>query len=167
MTTPADRLEEIKEKGLLRRMRTVESAQGPRIRIDGEDVLLLCCNDYLGLTTHPAVTAAAIDAVERWGTGAGASRLISGNMRPHERLEGRLAAFHGDRGGAAFRLGFLANTGIVAALAQPGRSSSATSSTTRASSMAAASPAPRPSSTAIVISSTSPGAWGRIAAARR
>ena len=121
MTTPADRLEEIREKGLLRRMRTVESAQGPRIRIDGEDVLLLCSNDYLELTTHPAVTAAAIDAVERWGTGAGASRLISGNMRPHERLEGRLAAFHGTEAALLFGSGFLANTGIVAALAQRGQ----------------------------------------------
>ncbi len=121
MSTPADRLEEIKEKGLLRRMRTVESAQGARVRMDGEDVLLLCSNDYLGLTTHPAVTAAAIDAVERWGTGAGASRLISGNMRPHERLEGRLAAFHGTEAALLFGSGFLANTGIVAALAQRGQ----------------------------------------------
>ncbi len=106
--------------GLLRRMRTVESAQGPRVRVDGEDVLLLCSNDYLGLTTHPAVTAAAIDAIERWGTGAGASRLISGNMRPHERLEERLAAFHGTESALLFGSGFLANSGIVASLAGKG-----------------------------------------------
>ena len=90
------------------------------MRIDGEEVLLLCSNDYLGLTTHPAVTAAAIDAVERWGTGSGASRLISGNMRPHERLERRLATFHGTETALLFGSGFLANTGIVAALARRG-----------------------------------------------
>ncbi len=101
-------------------MRVVESAQGPRVRIDGEEVLLLCSNDYLGLTTHPAVTAAAIDAIERWGTGSGASRLISGNMRPHERLERRLAGFHGTPAALLFGSGFLANTGIVAALARRG-----------------------------------------------
>ena len=117
----AERLGELKEQGLLRRMRVVESAQGPRVRIDGQDVLLLCSNDYLGLTTHPAVTAAAIDAVERWGTGSGASRLISGNMRPHERLEERLAAFHGTESALLFGSGFLANTGIVAALAGRGQ----------------------------------------------
>jgi len=101
-------------------MRVVESAQGPRVRIDGEEVLLLCSNDYLGLTTHPAVRAAAIDAVERWGTGSGASRLISGNMRPHERLERRLAAFHGTAAALLFGSGYLANTGIIAALARRG-----------------------------------------------
>jgi 8-amino-7-oxononanoate synthase len=102
-------------------MRTVESAQGPRITVDGQEVLLLCSNDYLGLTTHPAVTAAAIDAVERWGTGSGASRLISGNMRPHERLEQRLADFHATEAALLFGSGFLANTGIVAALAGKGQ----------------------------------------------
>lgn len=101
-------------------MRVVESAQGPRVRIDGEEVLLLCSNDYLGLTAHPAVRAAAADAVERWGTGSGASRLISGNMRPHERLEQRLAAFHGTESALLFGSGYLVNTGIVAALARRG-----------------------------------------------
>ena len=102
-------------------MRTVESAQGPRVRIDGADVLLLCSNDYLGLSGHPAVAAAAIDAVERWGTGSGSSRLVAGNMAPHERLERRLADFHGTEAGLLFGSGYLANTGVVAALAQRGQ----------------------------------------------
>lgn len=101
-------------------MRTVESAQGPRVRLDGAEVLLLCSNDYLGLAGHPTVAAAAIDAIERWGTGAGASRLVSGNMEPHARLERRLAAFHGTEAGLLFGSGYLANTGIVAALARKG-----------------------------------------------
>ncbi|MEO7197490.1 MAG: 8-amino-7-oxononanoate synthase [Solirubrobacterales bacterium] len=101
-------------------MRTVETAQGPRVRIDGEEVLLLCSNDYLGLASHPTVAAAAIDAIERWGMGAGASRLVSGNMEPHERLERRLADFHGTESALLFGSGYLANTGIIAALAPRG-----------------------------------------------
>ena len=101
-------------------MRTVGSAQGPRVQLDGQDVLLLCSNDYLGLADHPTVSAAAIDATERWGTGAGASRLVSGNMEPHERLERRLAGFHGTESALLFGSGYLANTGVVAALAHRG-----------------------------------------------
>ncbi len=104
----------------MRRMRTVGSAQGARIELDGRSVLLLCSNDYLGLADHPTVSGAAIDAVERWGTGAGASRLVSGNMEPHERLERRLAAFHGTESALLFGSGYLANTGIVGALARRG-----------------------------------------------
>jgi 8-amino-7-oxononanoate synthase len=104
----------------MRRLRTVGSSQGPWIELDGRRALLLCSNDYLGLASHPTVTAAAIDAVERWGTGAGASRLVSGNMEPHERLERRLASFHGTESALLFGSGYLANTGIVAALARPG-----------------------------------------------
>jgi glycine C-acetyltransferase/8-amino-7-oxononanoate synthase len=114
-------LKEIREAGLLRRMRKIESAQGPRVQLDGSEVLLLCSNDYLGLANHPTVAAAAIDAIERWGTGAGASRLVSGNMEPHERLERRLAAFHGTGAALLFGSGYLANTGIVAALARRGQ----------------------------------------------
>lgn len=119
--SPGERLAEIREGGLLRRMRTVESAPGPRVRIEGAEVLLLCSNDYLGLASHPTVTAAAIDAVERWGTGAGSSRLVAGNMEPHERLERRLAGFHGTESALLFGSGYLANTGIVAALARRGQ----------------------------------------------
>ncbi len=118
--TVADRLDAIREDGLFRRMRTVGSAQGPRIDIDGEDVLLLCSNDYLGLAAHPVVSAAAIEAIGRWGTGAGSSRLVSGNMDPHDSLELRLAAFHGTETALLFGSGYLANTGVIAALARRG-----------------------------------------------
>ena len=101
-------------------MRTVGSAQGPRIELDGKDVLLLCSNDYLGLAAHPAVSEAAVEAAERWGTGAGASRLVSGNMEPHDRLEQRLATFHGTETALLFGSGYLANTGVIAALARRG-----------------------------------------------
>jgi glycine C-acetyltransferase/8-amino-7-oxononanoate synthase len=118
--TVEERLEAIRDDGLLRRMRTVGSAQGPRIDLDGRDVLLLCSNDYLSLASDPDVVAAAVAATERFGAGAGASRLVSGNMEPHDRLERDLAAFHGTETALLFGSGYLANTGIVATLARRG-----------------------------------------------
>ena len=118
--TIAERLEAIREDGLFRRMRTVGSPQGPRIELDGAEVLLLCSNDYLGLAADPRVREAASEAIERWGVGAGASRLVSGNMEPHDHLEQHLAAFHGTETALLFGSGYLANTGIVAALARRG-----------------------------------------------
>ena len=118
--TVSERLDAIRQDGLFRRMRTVAGAQGPRVELDGHDVLLLCSNDYLSLASDPEVKAAAVAATERWGTGAGASRLVSGNMEPHEHLERHLAAFHGTETALLFGSGYLANTGIVAALARRG-----------------------------------------------
>jgi len=118
--TVAERLEAIREEGLFRWMRTVGTAQGPRVEVDGRDVLLLCSNDYLNLASHPEVEAAAVAAIERWGTGAGASRLVSGNMEPHDELERRLASFHGTDTALLFGSGYLANTGVIAALARRG-----------------------------------------------
>jgi glycine C-acetyltransferase/8-amino-7-oxononanoate synthase len=113
----AERLEELRARGLERRLRLVEGPQGPRVTLDGQPVLLLCSNDYLGLANHPRVKGAAADAAMRWGAGAGASRLISGNMQPHSRLERRLAAFKGYESALLFGSGYLANTGVIAALA--------------------------------------------------
>jgi glycine C-acetyltransferase/8-amino-7-oxononanoate synthase len=120
MTDIAGRLEELREGGLRRRLRLVQSPQGPRVLLDGRDVLLLCSNDYLGLASHPRVRTAAAEAAMRWGAGAGASRLISGNMPPHRELELRLAAFKGYESALLFGSGYLANTGAIAALAGRG-----------------------------------------------
>jgi 8-amino-7-oxononanoate synthase len=117
MSEIAERLEELRGRGLHRRLRLVEGPQGPRVTLDGQPVLLLCSNDYLGLANHPKVRGAAADAAMRWGAGAGASRLISGNMQPHSRLEKRLAAFKGYEAALLFGSGYLANTGTIAALA--------------------------------------------------
>ena len=68
-----------------------------RVLLDGQPVLLLCSNNYLGLADHPRVREAAADAAMRWGVGAGASRLVSGTMTIHRRLEERLATFEGRR----------------------------------------------------------------------
>jgi 8-amino-7-oxononanoate synthase len=120
VTDVAARLEELRERGLYRRLRLIEGPQGPRVLLSGREVLLLCSNDYLGLAADPRVREAAAEAALRWGAGAGASRLISGNMQPHRDLEARLSAFKGYERALLFGSGYLANTGTIAALAGPG-----------------------------------------------
>jgi len=120
MTDVAARLQELRDRGLYRRLRLVDGPQGPRVELGGREVLLLCSNNYLGLADHPQVRAAAAEAAVRWGAGAGASRLISGNMEPHRQLESRLAEFKGYEAALLFGSGYLANTGIVPALAGAG-----------------------------------------------
>ncbi|HYV15900.1 MAG TPA: 8-amino-7-oxononanoate synthase [Conexibacter sp.] len=114
------RLQELEELGLARRTRLVSGPQGPRVVLDGKPVLLLCSNNYLGLADHPAVREAAADAAMRWGVGAGASRLVSGTMTIHRRLEERLAAFERRQSALLFGSGYMANAGVVSALARAG-----------------------------------------------
>ena len=120
MSDLADRLDELRERGLHRRLRMISGPQGPRVLLDGRPVLLLCSNNYLGLADHPRVREAAAEAAMRWGAGAGASRLISGNMKLHRRLEERLAAFKDQEAALLFGSGYLANIGAIAALARNG-----------------------------------------------
>lgn len=108
------------EPELQRSLRTIESAQGPRVRLDGREVLLLCSNDYLGLAGDPRLAEAAAEAAARWGAGAGASPLVSGHMGIHRELEERLAELKGTEACVLFGSGFLANTGVIAALASDG-----------------------------------------------
>jgi 8-amino-7-oxononanoate synthase len=115
-----ERLEELEHRGLHRRLRMVSGPQGPRVLLDGRPVLLLCSNNYLGLADHPHVREAAADAAMRWGVGAGASRLVSGTMTIHRRLEERLAAWEGSEACLLFGSGYLANLGTIGALAGPG-----------------------------------------------
>ncbi len=114
------RLEELERLGRSRRTRMVSGPQGPRVLLDGKPVLLLCSNNYLGLADHPRVREAAADAAMRWGVGAGASRLVSGTMTIHRRLEQRLAAFEGTEECVLFGSGYLANAGAIGALAGHG-----------------------------------------------
>jgi len=116
----AERLAELRRSGLYRRLRLIEGSQGPRVLLDGADVLLLCSNNYLGLADHPTVRAAAAEAAERYGASAGASRLISGSMSVHRLLEDRLAAFKGSEAALLFGSGYLANVGVVSTLAGRG-----------------------------------------------
>ncbi len=115
-----DRLAELEELGLYRRMRMVSGPQGPRVVLDGRPVLLLCSGNHLGLADHPRVREAAADAAMRWGAGAGGARPAAGTMTLHRRLEERLADFLGTDAALLFGSGYLANLGIVPALAQPG-----------------------------------------------
>jgi glycine C-acetyltransferase/8-amino-7-oxononanoate synthase len=114
------RLAELRELGLYRRTRLVSGPQGPRVVLDGRPALLLCSNNYLGLADSPRVQQAAADAATRWGVGAGASRLVSGTMTVHRRLEKQLAAFKRTEAALLFGSGYLANLGVVGALARAG-----------------------------------------------
>jgi 8-amino-7-oxononanoate synthase len=115
-----ERLAELERLGLKRALRIVSGPQGPRVLLDGKPVLLLCSNNYLGLAHHPRVCEAAAEAAIKWGAGAGASRLVSGTMTIHARLEERLAAFEGSEACLLFGSGYLANVGAIGALAGPG-----------------------------------------------
>ncbi|HKN94159.1 MAG TPA: 8-amino-7-oxononanoate synthase [Thermoleophilaceae bacterium] len=120
MTDINERLEDLRGRGLYRRMRLVSGPQGPRVLLDGKPVLLLCSNNYLGLADHPRVREAAAEAAMRYGVGAGASRLVSGNMTVHRRLESELSDFKRSQACLLFGSGYLANAGIVSTLAREG-----------------------------------------------
>lgn len=113
-------LDALKEQGLYRRIRAISGSQGAHVTLEGRDVLLLCSNNYLGLADHPFLKEAAIRAVERYGAGTGASRLVSGTMELHEELEYRLACFKGTKGALVFNSGYAANTGMIPALVSRG-----------------------------------------------
>src|SRR5437763_1775192 len=114
------RIDELKAMGLDRRIRMVSGPQGPHVLLDGRPVLLLCSTNYLGLADHPRVREAAADAAMRWGAGAGASWLVSGNMTVHRRLEEQLAHFKRADACVLFGSGYLANSGTISALAREG-----------------------------------------------
>ncbi len=113
-------IDELRSKGLYRRLRVVESEQKSRCVIDGREVITLSSNNYLGLNTHPRLKAAALAAVERLGAGSGAVRTIAGTMRLHEQLEERLAGFKHAEAVLTFQSGFTCNTGVIPILAPEG-----------------------------------------------
>lgn len=113
-------LEKARQSGLYRSMRLVEGAQRGTVIVDGREVLLLCSNNYLGLADHPALKSAAIRAVESYGVGSGAARLVSGNMTLHQQLEEHLADFKGTESSLLFNNGYSANLGIISALVDRG-----------------------------------------------
>lgn len=112
------RLDTLARRSLLRRLRTIDSAAGPEAEMEGRRVLLLASNNYLDLAAHPRVTEAASQAIRRYGVGAGASRLISGTLRPHRELEEHLAAFKRVEAALVFSTGYQANLGLVQILAE-------------------------------------------------
>ncbi len=115
-----DRLDRLRAEDRYRFLRRVDTAQDARIMLDGNPVLLFCSNNYLGLANHPALHTAAHEAVDRFGCGSGASRLISGNMSLHELLEERLARFKRYPACVLFGSGYAANVGILSSLMEAG-----------------------------------------------
>jgi 8-amino-7-oxononanoate synthase len=109
-------LQRLKDGGLYRRLRRVEGAQDSTLTLDGREVINFSSNNYLGIANHPALAAAAKAAIDRYGCGSGASRLISGNMALHEELETKLAQFKNTEAALVFNSGFQANSGILATL---------------------------------------------------
>ncbi|MDP2171669.1 MAG: 8-amino-7-oxononanoate synthase [Rhodocyclaceae bacterium] len=106
--------------GLLRRPASADSCCGPEMILDGRPLLAFASNDYLGLAADPRLVEAAVAAVRRWGVGAGASHFLGGHFRPHQELEEQLAAFVGAERALFFSTGYMANLGVVPALAGRG-----------------------------------------------
>lgn len=113
-------LEDLDRRDLLRTVVDIETPSRSRIRIGGRELVLMCSNDYLGLASDPRLAKAAQDAADRWGTGSGASRLVSGATPLHAQLEARLAALEGTEDCVLFSSGYLANMGVISALVGPG-----------------------------------------------
>jgi 8-amino-7-oxononanoate synthase len=111
-----ERLAALDAASLRRTRRVVEAKNGPRLQVDGHSLLSFASNDYLGLTQHPALIAAAQEAAARYGVGSTASPLVCGHEAPHEALEAELAAFVGRARALYFGAGYLANVGLVPAL---------------------------------------------------
>jgi 8-amino-7-oxononanoate synthase len=104
------------ERAQLRRSPAVTARTGLWVERDGRRLLSFSCNDYLNLSQHPDVIAAAVDATKRYGVGAGASRLVTGNHPLYAALEARLAGLKGTEAACVFGSGYLANTGVIPAL---------------------------------------------------
>jgi glycine C-acetyltransferase len=109
-------IDQLKEQGLHRSLRVIGSANKPVFTVDGKEVINLSSNNYLGLTTHPKLIAAAVKATEWYGVGSGAVRTIAGTMTLHEELERRLADFKHTEASLTFQSGFTANTGVLQSL---------------------------------------------------
>jgi glycine C-acetyltransferase len=113
-------LKKIEYAGLKRSMPVIYGPQAPRVRVGNKEVLLLCSNNYLGLAGHPGLKEAALRAMENCGFGAGASRLVSGNMTAHMELEEKISNFKGTDSALLFNSGYHANVGVIPVLAGRG-----------------------------------------------
>ena len=112
----ADQLQTLKDQKLYKVPKILETPAGGRVRMNGKEVVNLSSNNYLGLANHPRVRQAALEAIERWGVGAGAVRWIGGTMGVHDELEERLAKFKKTEAVLVFTSGFTANSGCIPAV---------------------------------------------------
>ncbi|HEY9288388.1 MAG TPA: glycine C-acetyltransferase [Candidatus Dormibacteraeota bacterium] len=115
-----DELEQLRQQGLFRPLRVLGAAQDTETVVDGKKVLNLSSNNYLGLTTHPKLKAAMIEATQKWGAGSGAVRTIAGTMSVHEELEQRLAQFKHTPASLVLQSGFTANVGVLQSMVKEG-----------------------------------------------
>jgi 8-amino-7-oxononanoate synthase len=113
-------LERLRAADLYRHRRVQDRPQGPRALVDGRPMLSFCSNDYLGLANHPDLIAALQRGAERWGVGSGAAHLVNGHSAAHHALEEELADFTGRPRALLFSTGYMANLGVIAALAGRG-----------------------------------------------
>src|SRR5512132_2535524 len=120
MSTPLsylhDQLEQWRAEGAYQRLRVLESESAAESRFDGKEVINLASNNYLGLTTHPKLREAALEATRKYGVGSGAVRTIAGTMTLHMQLEERIARFKNVEACVVFQSGFAANAGTVSAI---------------------------------------------------
>src|ERR1700752_1004509 len=114
-----DQLNDLKQKGTYFHLRVLEDEQAPVCTFDGKRVINLASNNYLGLTTHPKLREAALEATRKYGVGSGAVRTIAGTMSLHMELEERIARFKNVEACVVFQSGFAANAGTVAAILGP------------------------------------------------
>ena len=110
-------LQELADRALLRRLQSIDAVEGTRLELENTSLTNFAGNDYLGLSQHPAVREAAIEAIDRFGLGAAASRLITGTLAPHKVLEEQLAAFKGTEAAISFNSGYAAAVGTITAIA--------------------------------------------------
>ena len=116
----SDDLEKLKQSDMLRTLRTLSGPQGTHIRVNGKEYVSFCSNDYLGLPNSRELVEAAAEAMRRFGFGAGAARLVTGNMQPHADLERKIADFERAEDAIVFSTGYMANIGTIPALVGPG-----------------------------------------------
>ena len=114
--TIAAELAELRARSLLRSLREMDSPQQPAVELAGKKLINFSSNDYLGLATEPALREAAKAAIDQYGVGAGASRLVCGTLSPHVRLEEKLAEFKRTEAALVFSSGYAAALGTLGAL---------------------------------------------------
>jgi glycine C-acetyltransferase len=115
-----DEYDDLVNRSLDWKLHVLESASMPRCKVDGREVLMLCSNNYLGLSNHPKLKEAAIEALRKYGAGSGSVRAIAGNMELHVELEKNLARFKHTEAGLVYQTGFAANAGLIPQLAGKG-----------------------------------------------
>lgn len=111
-----EHIRQLKKSGLLRRFKTISAIDGAKVKIDGRWYISFCSNDYLGLSQHPALRAAALTATLKYGVGSGASRLMAGTYTPHVQLEEAIARFKGAPEALLFTSGYAANLAVITTL---------------------------------------------------